>query len=117
MDDSSRMFEVAMTTTVAELPALGFEQRRRRTVPTSAQILDNFKRATALFFKRRQPEANRRPLPEKRDAIGGASPTGTAWVSNCTMQAWEEALGMKPLPQQQCKLGIAKKINRKAQPQ
>lgn len=103
------MFETA-TTTMAELPALGFEQqRRRRTVPTSAQILHNFKRATALFFKRRQPEANRRPLPEKRDAIGGASATGTAWVSNCTMQAWEEALGMKPLPQQQCKLGIVKK--------
>jgi hypothetical protein len=50
-------------------------------------VLDNFKRATALFFKRRLPEPRPAPAPG-----GDAGP----WVSSCTLQAWEQALGKKP---------------------
>ena len=56
--------------------------------PSPAQVLDNFKRATALFFKRRLPEPRPAPAPG-----GDAGP----WVSSCTLQAWEQALGKKPL--------------------
>ncbi|MFN5047628.1 hypothetical protein [Roseateles sp.] len=63
---------------------------RHKAKPSSAEVLENFKRATALFFRRRLSD----PRPPAPQAQGGnAGP----WVSSCTMQAWEAALGKKPL--------------------
>lgn len=70
------------------LPRLQGAECAGKTPPSSAQVLENFKRATAQFFRRRLPEP--RPVP------GSGSDAGP-WVSSCTMQAWEQALGKKPL--------------------
>lgn len=69
---------------------VGIPGGRHRAKPSSAEVLENFKRATALFFRRRLPDP-RPPAPEGQG--GNAGP----WVSSCTMQAWEAALGKKPL--------------------